>query len=81
MLRNLGESGGPEEDRTPDLFIAKVAAIRYINDLRRCSNVENSPKMGGESTNWAQSATPTPDRANPRAPNGPLWDHFTDGGP
>lgn len=55
MLNFTGEVGGPEEDRTPDLLIAKVAAVRNINDLRRRSNVENSPKQGGESTNWAQS--------------------------
>ena len=38
MLEYVGEVGGPEEDRTPDLFIAKGAAIRTINDLRCCNN-------------------------------------------
>jgi hypothetical protein len=54
MLKNLGRSGGPEEDRTPDLFIANDTLNRYINDLRHRNNVVKSPKTGGGCTNRAQ---------------------------
>lgn len=56
MPENSGRSGGPDRDRTGDLFIAKDAASKNINDLRRCSNGPNRPKSGGESTNRAQCA-------------------------
>jgi hypothetical protein len=54
MLKKLGRSGGPEEDRTPDLLIANDTTVRNINDLRRRSSAVNSPITGGECTNRAQ---------------------------
>jgi hypothetical protein len=55
MLKFSDRSGGPEEDRTPDLLIANDTVTREINNLRRCNNVVNSVKTGGECTNRAQS--------------------------
>jgi hypothetical protein len=49
-----GLSGGPEEDRTPDLLIAKDTIVRVINRLGICCRAINRPKTGGECTNWAQ---------------------------
>jgi hypothetical protein len=47
-------SGGPEEDRTPDLLIAKDGIVIDINHLGlRCVAI-NTPKTGGECTNRAQ---------------------------
>lgn len=55
MLKKPGGSGGPEEDRTPDLFIANDGVTRTINSLRCCCSAVNRPKAGGKSTNRAQS--------------------------
>lgn len=54
MLKLLGESGGPEEDRTPDLFIANDTTVHNIKDLGWCCVAINRGKTGGECTNWAQ---------------------------
>lgn len=54
LLKTLDLSGGPEEDRTPDLLIAKDGIVISINNLRlRCVAI-NTPKTGGECTNRAQ---------------------------
>jgi hypothetical protein len=54
MLKLWEESGGPEEDRTPDLFIAKDTTVIIINDLGWCCVAINRGKTGGECTNRAQ---------------------------
>lgn len=71
MRKFLGEVGGPEEDRTPDLFIANDTLVRNINDLRRCSNGVNSVKTGGECTDRAQSKLRLNRGSNRAASNGP----------
>lgn len=48
------KNGGPKEDRTPDLFIAKVTAVLDINDLATNSVAENSPKHRSKCTKTAQ---------------------------
>lgn len=53
-LGNQVEVGGPEEDRTPDLLIAKDAVYNHINDLGSRRDAIKSPKPGGECTNRAQ---------------------------
>lgn len=58
MLKNGGRSGGPEEDRTPDLLIANDVAASNINYLRHRNNAINSLETGGECTNWAQCPFP-----------------------
>jgi hypothetical protein len=70
MRKFPSEVGGPEEDRTPDLFIAKVAATCNINDLRRCNNGVNSVKTGGECTDRAQSKPRLNRGSNCAASNG-----------
>lgn len=51
----IGISGGPEEDRTPDLFIANGEAIIDINDLLHSNRAKNSRKSQCDCTFWAQS--------------------------
>jgi hypothetical protein len=51
MPKLPGKIGGAEEDRTPDLLIAKEAAINNINGLDgRCVAI-NSVKYHSRSTN------------------------------
>lgn len=74
MPRKLGRSGGPDRDRTGDLFIANDGLAIKINGLRHCSNGKNSTKQRSKSTNWAQSAMATICAASNSAPESmPLW--------
>lgn len=54
MLKLLERSGGPEEDRTPDLLIANEATVSNINELDCFCGAINRGKTGGECTNRAQ---------------------------
>lgn len=53
-LLNQVLSGGPEEDRTPDLLIANDIYDRDINHLSPCCDAKNSGISGGVSTERAQ---------------------------
>ena len=51
----IGISGGPEEDRTPDLLIAKDTMVLDINNLGICCRAIKGLFGYGQCTNWAQS--------------------------